>query len=966
MVHRFTFFRSMMLLALLGFITSTASFAQMPKKKVVVEKQTGAWCQYCPGGIEAFEQIHEQYPEDAILMAYHQGDGMAITEQETIRAAGYWNGYPSATVNRSDAIATHPATVASQIGNYMGRTSIVDVRLKSVNFNAGSRSLQVEVEARFFANHTGEKRFNLIVIEDSVTGSGQPFDQVNAFNNTAGSKWYKKGNPIKNFYHRHVVRKLLGGAWGAANSLPNSVQAGDVKTYTFSSKLDNTWKPEKMYLVAMVAEFDNDATKARTILNAEEERLTVRSARAELSMSKPYNVIKPSEVIEKIITVKNTNAMELTYDLEIDEDNSSYPGDWTAELGATDVKIAAGKTADITVKITAGSSFSMAELGKVIVKATPRAKAGIDPRENSVTVFALTNNAKYLTTQIGGFVNWGDDYANLMSESPAYGNGILRASWQEAEPLIANFKNQFDGYSFQLSGGIVTQTGVIAPAPLAIKSATYPNIALLVTDLLAQGKSVFLSAPRSLWWASNDPNAAEGKVPEAVNFFKDILKIEFVQSIARFTVSGNTYSLTKFNVAGIEGNPISNAVNGLGNNTFSNYTMYTDIMKLSSGSTSVPLFTTDNKATNIVGVSYENDKKGRMVFLTVPVEAFDNAFTRSTFISKSWDWLLEGKIQKPKTAKIAASVGSVDFKEVAVNTESDVKFDIMNEGEVPLVISDIVLDGSNPEAFTMDKGTLPLSIEPGQKKEFSIKFKPTQEKIYLATLQFTSNSDGEETNNMSLTIEGKGISNAPKPSVLKTTDSKVSFGSVAVGTANKMLKLRNSSTQAITIKDIKFEGKDAANFSIIDKQDIIPSNIELPFNIGFTSDKAGSYAATMTITSTLDDNSQDVFTIEVSATAIASGIEEDAVSETMAISVGPNPAAVQSMVSFTLGGNAPQSVSIEILDINGAVVMPLFNGVLAAGQHPLAIAADKLATGSYRVVARTNSERVSVPLMIVR
>ncbi len=966
MVHRFTFFRSMMLLALLGFITSTASFAQMPKKKVVVEKQTGAWCQYCPGGIEAFDNIHKQYPEDAILMAYHQGDQMAVTEQETIRAAGYWGGYPSATVNRSDAIQTHPATVASQIGNYVGRTSIVDVRLKSVNFNAGSRSLQVEVEARFFANHTGEKRFNLIVVEDSVTGSGTGYDQVNAYNNDANSKWYKKGNPIKNFYHRHVVRKLLGGAWGAANSLPNSVQAGDVKTYTFSSKLDNTWKPERMYLVAMVAEFDNDATKARTILNAEEERLTVRSARAELSMPKPYNVIKPSEIIEKIITVKNTNAMELTYDLQIDEDNSSYPGDWTAELGATDVKIAAGKTADVTVKITAGSSFSMAELGKIIVKATPRAKAGIDPRENSVTVFALTNNAKYLVTQIGGFVNWGDDYANLMSESPAYGNGILRTSWQEAEPLIANFKNQFDGYSFQLSGGIVTQTGVVAPAPLAAKSATYPNIALLVTNLLADGKSVFLSAPRALWWASNDPNAAEGKVTEAVNFFKDILKIEFVQSITRFTVSGNTYSLTKFNVAGIEGNPISNAVNGLGNNTFSNYTMYTDILKLSTGSTSVPLFTTDNKASNIVGVSYENDKKGRMVFLTVPVEAFDNAFTRSTFISKSWDWLLDGKIQKPKTAKIAASVGSVDFKEVAVNTEADVKFDIMNEGEIPLVISDIVLDGSNPEAFTMDKGTLPLSIEPGQKKEFSIKFKPTQEKMYLATLQFTSNSDGEEINNMSLTIEGKGISTAPKPSVLKTTDSKVAFGSVAVGTANKMLKIRNSSTQAITIKDIKFEGKDAANFSIIDKQDVIPSNIELPFNIGFTSDKAGSYAATMTITSTLDDNTQDVFTIEVSATAIASGIEEDAVSETMAISVGPNPAAVQSMVSFTLGGNAPQAVRIEILDINGAVVMPLFNGVLAAGQHPLAIAADKLATGSYRVVARTGTERVSVPLMIVR
>jgi hypothetical protein len=964
----------MMLLALLGFITSTASFAQMPKRKMVLEKQTGAWCQFCPGGIEVFEQMEKLHPDDAILLAYHgpasYPDLMKIPEQTELNQAGYWSGsYPNGCLNRQDP-RLDVGAAAQKADSYIagGMTSIVEVSFKDVVYNTSSRSFKAELQAKFFGKHVGEKRFILLIVEDSVKGSGQGYDQVNAYNNTPGSKWYKKGNPMQNFYHRHVVRKAVDGVFGVAGSLPNTVNTGDIRTYTFNAKLDNTWKPENIHLVAMVAEYYDDATKARVILNAEEERLTIRSARADMSMVKPYNIIKPSEVIEKIITVKNTNAMELTYDLEIDEDNSSYPGDWTAELDATDVKIAAGKTADITIKITAGSSFSMAELGKVIVKATPRAKAGIDPRENSVTVFALTNNAKYLTTQIGGLVNWGDDYANLMSESPAYGNGILRTIWQEAEPLIANFKDQFDGYSFQLSGGIIIPSqGVFPPAPLALKSdASYPNLALLVTNLLADGKSVFLSAPRSLWWASNDPNAAEGKVPEAVNFFKDILKVEFVQSVPRFTVSGNTYTYTKFNVAGIEGNPISNAVNGLANNTNQNYTMYTDIMKLSSGSTSVPLFTTDNKATNIVGVSYENDKKGRMVFLTVPVEAFDNAFTRSTFISKSWDWLLEGKIQKPKTAKIAASVGSVDFKEVAVNTESDVKFDIMNEGEVPLVISDIVLDGSNPEAFTMDKGTLPLSIEPGQKKEFSIKFKPTQEKMYLATLQFTSNSDGEETNNMSLTIEGKGISNAPKPSVLKTTDSKVSFGSVAVGTANKTLKLRNSSTQAITIKDIKFEGKDAANFSIIDKQDIIPSNIELPFNIGFTSDKAGSYAATMTITSTLDDNSQDVFTIEVSATAIASGIEEDAVSETMAISVGPNPAAVQSMVSFTLGGNAPQSVSIEILDINGAVVMPLFNGVLAAGQHPLAIAADKLATGSYRVVARTNSERVSVPLMIVR
>lgn len=974
MVHRFFFHRNIMVLAVLALFCTAITNAQLPKRKMVIEKQTGAWCQYCPGGIEAFESFEKQYPHDGILMAYHGPDSypeqMKIPEQTALQQAGYWNGsFPNACLNREAPyvqIGVNQATAQASANIQNNATSIVSVGFKNVNYNAGTRSLTVELEAKFFEKHDGDKRFVLIIVEDSVTGSGTGYDQVNAYNTQQGSKWYQKGNPMKNFYHRHVVRKAVGDIFGAAGSLPKLVQSGDVKTYTFSTKIDNAWKPEKIHLVAMVAEYNTDPQVARRILNAEEESLTIRSARAEMLMVKPYNVIKAAEVIEKTVTIKNNNAVELSYDVTIDEDNSDYPGDWTAEVSPATVKVAAGKTAEVIVKITSASSFGMAALAKVNVSATPQPKAGIEPKENSIMIYALTDNAKYAFNQLGGYSNWGDDYVNLMSESQMYGNGVLNlGAWDEN--VFNAYKNQFDGYVFLLSGGIVTQTAVLPPLPLALTTGIIPNVAKIVTDLLANGKSVFVSAPRSLWWTSADPNAAQGNVPEAVNFFKNVLKIQLKQSVVRHTVNGNTYGLIKYNVAGIQGNPISDGLNGLGNDAFSNYTMYTDLITLASGSPCTPILTVDNKTDNIVGVSYQNDNKGRLVFLTAPVEAYNNSYVRTQFIQKSWDWLLDGKVEVAKVAKIAASVNSVDFKDVVINKESEVKFDIENTGEVALVIKSVQLGELNKDVFTFETPEMPLTIEPGQKREFAVKFKPTAEKVYLSTLQFVSNADGEEDNSFTIDIEGKGVSDAPKPSVLKATVQNVSFGSVAVGTPSEAtLKLKNSSDQPITINDVKFEGTNAANFSIIQKQDLIPSNIELPFKIGFTGDKAGSFAATMIITSKLEDGKEDIFSIEVSASAVASGVQEDAVSETMAISVGPNPASVQSLVNFTVSGNAPQTVEMYILDVNGAKVMSLFNGTLSNGNYPFAIAADKLASGSYRVVARTNNESVSVPLMIVR
>lgn len=979
MVHRFFLHRNIMVLAVLALFCTAITNAQLPKRKMVIEKQTGAWCQYCPGGIEAFENFEKQYPHDGILLAYHGPESypeqMKIPEQTALGQAGYWNGnFPNACLNREAPyvqIGVNQATAQAASNIQSKMTAIVEVGFKNVDYNTSTRNLKVELEAKFFEKHDGDKRFILIIVEDSVTGSGTGYDQVNAYNTDPSQKrWYQKGNPIKNFYHRHVVRKAVGDIFGAAGSLPKVVQSGETKTYVFNTKIDNAWKPERVHLVAMVAEYYSDPQVSRRILNAEEESLTIRPARAEMTMVEPYNVIKTAQAIEKTITIKNTNSAELTYDVSFDDMNSQNDGNWTVNVTPDNVKIAAGKTAEIKVTVTAENPIDYATFASINIKAVARPKAGFEPRENSVWLYYLSDNAKYPLFFRGGPEKFQDEFISQIQFNETYGYNVVKLPW--SLELFNAYKSQFEGITFQISGGYIGTNGnqvttVYNALPLAANDGSYPNFAKAIIDFVNAGKSVFVTAPRSVWWASSDPNAAAGNVPEAKSLFNDILKVKFSKTSQRYTLVNNSYSVQNFTIAGVEDDPITNGLSATANMGFAYHTMQTDIMELLSGSTSVPIFSSDNNKNNIVGVRYENDKKGRIVFLTVPPEAFDNSYMRGQIVTRSWDWLLEGKIEVPKVAKIAASVNSVDFAEVVVNNTSEKKFDIENTGEIPLIIKSVQLGELNKDAFTFNAPEMPLTIEPGQKREFAVSFKPTAEKVYLTTLQFVSNADGEEDNSFTIDIEGKGVSDAPVPSVLKATVQNVNFGSVAVGTpAESTLKLKNSSAQAVTVSNIKFEGTNAANFSVITKHDLLPANIELPFKLGFTGDKVGNFAATMIVTSTLEDGKEDIFSIEVSASAVASGVQDDAVSQSMAISVGPNPASVQSLVNLTVSNAAPQSVKISVLDMKGSSVMTLFNGTLSNGNYPFSVDAAKLAAGTYRIVARTNGESVSIPFMIVR
>ncbi|MFM7340080.1 MAG: Omp28-related outer membrane protein, partial [Bacteroidota bacterium] len=364
-----SFLRKALFLVLGICLIAQVSNAQS-KRRVYIEEYTGAWCQYCPNGAVAFEELGKQYTEEEVIMvAVHQNDGMSMSNQGDFQP--YINGVPSGSVNRIYN-GVGPQTWAGYIPGIISQDAAVEVNLKNVSFNSGTRRVTCQLEAKVNRDITGSVRVNVVVIEDSVVGSGSQFDQVNAFNTQAGHPFYQRGNPVKNYAHRHVGRFYADGTWGATGVIPDNPKAGSVYTKNYSFTVNAAWKPERMSLVGLVQKYSGDVG-AREILQAVEESLLIRSTRATLDQAEsPYLKVASGGKKTQVIKVTNDNNFDLTFDLAVNDAKSSLPVDWTASIEPATVQLAKGASADVTVTINAPAAIQEAELASVVIEATPQ------------------------------------------------------------------------------------------------------------------------------------------------------------------------------------------------------------------------------------------------------------------------------------------------------------------------------------------------------------------------------------------------------------------------------------------------------------------------------------------------------------------------------------------------------------------------------------------------------------------
>jgi Outer membrane protein Omp28/Secretion system C-terminal sorting domain len=237
-------------------IASIYATAFATTKRVLFEEATGTWCQWCPRGAVYMDSLHKVYPTSAMLVAVHNNDPMEVTEYDA-SLAGYIPGYPSGLVDRKGG-AFDPSDFFTEYNNRINGYTPCDINVNAT-YNAGTRQYNIDLSAIFADDLAGDLRFNVVVVEDGVKGTGSGYNQVNAYSgggNGAMGNYHNLPNPVPaaQMVYDHVARAILGNWVGTEASLPNTVTANSTHTFNYTYTLPVGINPDKVHIIAWVTD----------------------------------------------------------------------------------------------------------------------------------------------------------------------------------------------------------------------------------------------------------------------------------------------------------------------------------------------------------------------------------------------------------------------------------------------------------------------------------------------------------------------------------------------------------------------------------------------------------------------------------------------------------------------------------------------------------------------------------------
>jgi PKD repeat protein len=225
-------------------------------RKPILEVYAGTWGDF-DADIEVYaDPLLATYPELSRITS-HQSDALEIPDGQTVNNDLNNNGIPAGSVDRvlfggESFVAVGRDQWTTRIAERLLNLAPVAVELENLSYNPVTRLLQVDVRGDFHSSVTGDLRFNLTLVEDSVTG----YPQANGiFNTQAGHPYFGAGDPIVNFYHRNVIREHLGGAWGTAGIIPGSVANGSSYSTTYSYTIPAGMDENQVSIIGFVSEY---------------------------------------------------------------------------------------------------------------------------------------------------------------------------------------------------------------------------------------------------------------------------------------------------------------------------------------------------------------------------------------------------------------------------------------------------------------------------------------------------------------------------------------------------------------------------------------------------------------------------------------------------------------------------------------------------------------------------------------
>lgn len=224
-------------------------------RKVVMEEATGAWCGWCVMGHAAMEKYYDDYPENFIGIAVHNGDAMTVASYDT-QIGKFISGYPNGVFNRLAAGAPYDESYIKNIlkeGSSPLRVSII-----SADLNQETQKGFVKYAPEYGYDIEGANITAVAVVkENGCTGRGSQWRQANYLPQQGltteaavlqyfglTSDWwpyiqpYAEGSTyVNDMEYNDVAWGIFNDFYGSGVELPTSWTANTPQEFTISFDL---------------------------------------------------------------------------------------------------------------------------------------------------------------------------------------------------------------------------------------------------------------------------------------------------------------------------------------------------------------------------------------------------------------------------------------------------------------------------------------------------------------------------------------------------------------------------------------------------------------------------------------------------------------------------------------------------------------------------------------------------------
>ena len=213
------------------------------KRVPVVEEFTGTWCGWCPRGFVGMEMAHEQYGDNVVLIAAHNGDPMVIADYNPIMNTV--GGFPNSRVDRGDDVDPNPDYLTSAINQSLQECPNGMVTVTAKWNDENQTKIDIETDSKFaFAQENANYGVAIVLTNDGLSGTGSSWAQANYYSGQTSapsymSFWVNAGSSVSGVTYNHVAVaawNILNGFNGSVNT---SFEAGESMKFNYLADISS-------------------------------------------------------------------------------------------------------------------------------------------------------------------------------------------------------------------------------------------------------------------------------------------------------------------------------------------------------------------------------------------------------------------------------------------------------------------------------------------------------------------------------------------------------------------------------------------------------------------------------------------------------------------------------------------------------------------------------------------------------